>query len=174
MISLCMRIPRQTADCLHDVSKYFLLWGFYRKDIISTYSCRVGGGYFLQPLSRGWCKWESIVRGLIQNWIFKLIQLFFILFFFSSSHVPLRFVTSHPASVTRVRQSSKKAGFILERKKPPFKPVKLIWSINIEMNKQIKTGLLRVILGCWKPSISTFPCFSQIVTLFTLLLKEIL
>ena len=65
-----------------DVSKYFLLRGFYRKDIISTYSCRVGGGYFLQPWSRGWCKWESIVRGLIQNWIFKLIQLFFILFFF--------------------------------------------------------------------------------------------
>ena len=82
MISLCTRIPRQTADWLHDVSKYFLLRGFYRKDIISTYSCRVGGGYFLQPLSRGWCKWESIVRGLIQNWIFKLIQLFFILFFF--------------------------------------------------------------------------------------------
>ena len=50
MISLCMRIPRQTADWLHDVSKYFLLRGFYRKDIISTYSCRVGGGYFLQPL----------------------------------------------------------------------------------------------------------------------------
>ena len=81
------------------------------------------------------------MRGLIQNWIFNLIQLFFIFFFFSSSHVPLRFVTSHPARVTRVRQSSKKAGFILERKKPLFKPVKLIWSINIEVNKQIKTGI---------------------------------
>ena len=45
---------------------------------------------------------------------------------FSSSHVPLRLVTSHPARDTRVRQSSKKAGFILERKKPLFKPVKLI------------------------------------------------
>ena len=139
MISLCMRIPRQTADWLHDVSKYFLLTGFYRKDNISTYSCRVGGGYFLQPLSRGWCKWESIVRGLIQYWIFKLIQFFLYFLFFSCA---LRFVTSHPARVTRVRQSSKKAGFILERKKPLlFKPVKLIWSINIEMNKQIKTGI---------------------------------
>ena len=152
MISLCMRIPRQTADWLRDVSKHFLLWGFYRKDIISTYSCRVGGGYFLQPLSRGWWKWESIVRGLIQNWIFKLIQLFFILFFFSSSHVPLRFVTSHPASVTRVRQSSKKAGFILERKKPLFKPVKLIRSINIEVNKQIKTG----IIACYSRLLKAF------------------
>ena len=44
MISLCIRIPRQTADWLNDVSKYFLLRGFYRKDIISTYSFRVGGG----------------------------------------------------------------------------------------------------------------------------------
>ena len=153
MISLCMRIPRQTADWLHDVSKYFLLWGFYRKDIISTYSCRVGWGYFLQPLSRGWCKWESIVRGLIQNWIFKLIQLFFILFFFLLLMCPsVRFVTSHPARVTRVRQSSKKAGFILERKKPPFKPVKLIWSINKEVNKQIKTG----IIACYSRLLKAF------------------
>lgn len=149
MISLCIRIPRQTADWLHDVSKYFLLRVFYRKDIISTYSCRVGKGYFLQPLSRGWCKWESIVTGLIQNWIFKLIQLFLICFF-SSSHVPLRFVTSHPARVTRVRQSSKKADFILERKKPLFKPVKLMWSINIEVNKQIKTGIFARYSGLLK------------------------
>ena len=152
MISLCMRIPRQTADWLHDVSKYFLLRGFYRKDITSTYSFRVGGGHFLQPWSRGWCKWESIVRGLIQNWIFNLIQLFFILFFFSSSHVPLRFVTSHQALDTRVRQSSKKAGFILERKKPLFKPVKLIWSVNIEVNKHIKTGI--------------FACYSRLLKAF--------
>ena len=152
MVSLCanlfprvlsLRIPRQTAYWLHDVSNT----SFYgastgRISFQPTYSCRVGGGYFLQPLSRGWCKWESIVRGLIQNWIFKLIQLFFILFFFFySSHVPLRFVTSHPARDTPVRQSSTKAGFILEGKKPLFKPVKLIWSINIEVNKQIKTGI---------------------------------
>ena len=53
MISLCMRIPRQTADWLHDVSKYFLLRGFYRKDIISTYSCRVGGRLFLTTIVEG-------------------------------------------------------------------------------------------------------------------------
>ena len=177
LVSLCMRIPRQTADWLHDVSKYFLLWGFYRKDIISTYSCRVGGGYFLQPLSRGWCKWESIVSGLVQNWIFKLIQLFFIFIFFSSSsssHVPLRFVTSHPVRVTRIRQSSKKANFILERKKPLFKRVKLIWSINIEVNKQIKTGIFARYPGLLKAFYIDFLCFSQIVASFTLLLKEIL
>ena len=143
MISLCTRIPRQTADWLHDVSKYFLLRGFYRKDITSTYSFRVGGGLFL----------TAIVEGLVQvNWIFNLIQLFFILFFFSSSHVPLRFVTSHPARDTRVRQSSKKACFILERKKPLFKPVKLIWSINMEVNKQIKTGI--------------FACYSRLLKAF--------
>ena len=67
------------------------------------------------------------MSGLVQNWIFKLIQLFFIFIFFSfSSHVPLRFVTSHPVRVTRIRQSTKKADFILERKKPLFKRVKLI------------------------------------------------
>ena len=65
----------------------------------------------------------------------------FYLFFFSSSHLPSRFVTRHPALDTRVRQSSKKAGFILERKKPLFKPVKLICAINIEVNKQIKNGI---------------------------------
>ena len=75
MISLCTRIPRQTADWLHDVSKYFLLRGFYRKDIISTYSFRVGG--------RGGLFLTAIVEGLVQvNWIFNLIQLFFILVFF--------------------------------------------------------------------------------------------
>lgn len=56
----------------------------------------------------------------------QINSVIFNLFFFSSSHVPLRFVTSHPARVTRVRQSSKKADFILERKKPLFKPVKLM------------------------------------------------
>ena len=86
---------------------------------------------------------RTIVRSLVQNWLSKLIQLFFILCF-SSSHVPSRFVTSHPARVTPVRQSSKKAGFILERRKPLFKPVKLIWSINIGVNKQIKTGIFAV------------------------------
>ena len=35
----------------------------------------------------------------------------------------------------------RQALFTLERKKPLFKPVKLIWSINIEVNKQIKTGI---------------------------------
>ena len=140
-----------------------------------TYSCRVGGGYFLQPLSGGWCKWESIESGLVQNWIFKLIQLFFIFLFFSfSSHVPLRFVTSHPVRVTRIRQSTKKADFILERKKPLFKRVKLIWSINIEVNKQIKTGIFARYPGLLKAFYIDFLCFSQIVALFTLLLKEIL
>ena len=66
--------------------------------------------------------------------------------------MPLRFVTSHPARDTRVRQSSKKAGFILERKKPLFKPVKLICSINIEVNKQIKTGI--------------FACYSRLLKAF--------
>ena len=154
MISLCMRIPRQTADWLHDVAKYFLLRGFYRKDIISTYSCREGEGYFLQPLSMGWCNWESIVRELIQNWIFKLIQLFFILFFFFffSCALALRHQSPGAWHSSSPVPSSKKAGFILERKKPLFKPVKLIWSVNIEVNKQIKTGI--------------FACFSRLLKAF--------
>ena len=152
MISLCMRIPRQTADWLHDVAKYFLLRGFYRKDIISTYSCRLGWGYFLQPLLRGWCKWESIVRGLIQNWIFKLIQLFIYFLFFSCA-LALRHQSPGAChSSSPVLEELKNAGFILERKKPLFKPVKLIWSVNIEVNKQIKTGI--------------FACFSRLLKAF--------
>ena len=65
--------------------------------------------------------------------------------------MPLRFVTSHPARDTRVRQSSQKAGFILERKKPLFKPVKLICAINIEVNKQIKNGIFACYSRLLKP-----------------------
>ena len=176
-LSACAFQDKQPIDCMTFLNTS--IYGAYagRISFQPTYSCRVGGGYFLQPLSRGWCKWESIVSGLVQNWIFKLIQLFFIFIFSSSSsssHVPLRFVTSHPVRVTRIRQSSKKANFILERKKPLFKRVKLIWSINIEVNKQIKTGIFARYPGLLKAFYIDFLCFSQIVASFTLLLKEIL
>ena len=80
-LSECAFQDKQPIDCMTFLNTS--IYGAYagRISFQPTYSFRVGGGYFLQPLSRGWCKWESIVSGLVQNWIFKLIQLFFILFF---------------------------------------------------------------------------------------------
>ena len=81
-LSACAFQDKQPIDCMTFLNTS--IYGAYagRISFQPTYSCRVGGGYFLQPLSRGWCKWESIVSGLVQNWIFKLIQLFFIFYFF--------------------------------------------------------------------------------------------
>ena len=145
------------------------------------------GRISFQPILVGWGRLflTAIVEGLVQVRIncagantkldISINSVFFFYFFFLLLMCPsVRFVTSHPARVTRVRQLSKKAGFILERKKPPFKPVKLIWSINKEMNKQIKTGIIACYSRLLKAFDIDFPRFSQIVTLFTLLLKEML
>ena len=136
-LSACAFQDKQPIDCMT-----FLNTSFYGASTrrISFQPILVGWG---EVISYGYCRGASgsenqLWGSLYQNWIFKLIQLFISFLFFSCA---LRFVTSHPARVTRVRQSSRKAGFILERKKPLLKPVKLIWSINIAVNKQIKTGL---------------------------------
>ena len=89
-------------------------WG----EVISYNHCRGAGGSENQL-------WGSLYK----NWIFKLIQLFFILFLFFFS-----------------------CALALRQKKPLFKPVKLIWSINIEVNKQIKTGI--------------FACYSRLLKAF--------
>ena len=109
MVSLCAFQDKQPIDCMT-----FLNTSFYGA---ST------GRMTFQSILVGWGRGErffltAIVEGLVQvrincEWSYTKLDICL----FSSSHLPFCFVTSHTARVTRVRQSSKKAGFILDRKK---------------------------------------------------------